>query len=171
MDKKQFVAFCKREFEARAFIKINKAFYLVGHDVLCGIDLQKSNYGEVYYINYYYFIGEFENIVNYPTHYESDIQGRIAVISKKQTFQGRRFMTGQIEYKEYTEEELRTCFAKEFEERILPPVHIGKKYILENLGKLYFLTLHKEEVMRKLQPKNTDQGQSGDCSLIDEQKD
>ena len=35
-------------------------------------------------------------------------------------------------------------------ERILPPVYQGKKYILDHLGKLYSLTLHKEEVMRKL---------------------
>ena len=151
MDKKQFKEFCKNEFKARGFEKQKNAFYLPGRDLLCGIDLQKSNYGDVYYINYYYFIGKFENITNYPTHYESDIQGRIAVMSRKQTFQGKQFMTAQVEYEEYTEDELRPFFEKEFEERILPPVHQGKKYILDNLGKLYSLTLHKEEVMQKLQ--------------------
>ena len=35
-----------------------------------------------------------------------------------------------IEYEEYTEDELRPYFDKEFEERILPPVYQGKKYIL-----------------------------------------
>lgn len=151
MDKKQFREFCKNEFKARGFKKQRNVFYLIGHDLLCGIDLQKSNYGEVYYVNYYYFIGDFENITDYPTHYESDIQGRIVVMSRKQTFQGKHFMTAQVEYEEYTEEELRSFFDKEFEERILPPIHQGKKYILDNLGKLYSLTLHKEEVMQKLQ--------------------
>ena len=151
MDKKQFREFCKNEFKARGFKKQRNVFYLTGHDLLCGIDLQKSNYGEVYYVNYYYFIGDFENITDYPTHYESDIQGRIVVMSRKQTFQGKHFMTAQVEYEEYTEEELRSFFDKEFEERILPPIHQGKKYILDNLGKLYSLTLHKEEVMQKLQ--------------------
>ena len=56
-----------------------------------------------------------------------------------------------IEFVKYTEDELRPYFDKEFEERILPPVYQGKKYILDNLGKLYSLTLRKEEVMRKLQ--------------------
>ena len=42
--------------------KQRNVFYLTGHDLLCGIDLQKSNYGDVYYVNYYYFIGEFEAI-------------------------------------------------------------------------------------------------------------
>lgn len=151
MDKKQFREFCKIEFKARGFKKQRNVFYLTGHDLLCGIDLQKSNYGEVYYVNYYYFIGDFENITDYPTHYESDIQGRIVVMSRKQTFQGKQFMTAQVEYEEYTEEELRSFFDKEFEERILPPIHKGKKYILDNLGKLYSLTLRKKEVMQKLQ--------------------
>lgn len=60
MDKKQFKEFCKNEFKARGFKKQRNVFYLTGHDLLCGIDLQKSNYGDVYYVNYYYFIGEFK---------------------------------------------------------------------------------------------------------------
>lgn len=151
MDKKQFKEFCKNEFKARGFKKQRNVFYLTGRDLLCGIDLQKSNYGEVYYVNYYYFIGDFENIANYPTPYESDIQGRIAVMSKKQTFQGKQFMTAQVEYEEYTQEELRPYFDRAFEEEIFPPVNHGKSFILDNLGKIYFLTLHKEEVMQKLQ--------------------
>ena len=123
---------------------------MTGRDLLCGIDLQKSNYGDVYYVNYYYFIGNFENVTNYPTHYESDIQGRIVVMSKKQSFQGKQFMTPQIEYEEYTEDELRYFFELEFEEKILPPIIQGKKYILLNLNTLYFLTLNQSEVMRKL---------------------
>ena len=81
MDKKQFKEFCQNEFKARGFKKQRNVFYLTGRDLLCGIDLQKSNYGDVYYVNYYYFIGEFKNITDYPTHCESDIQGRIAVMS------------------------------------------------------------------------------------------
>ena len=150
MDKKQFKEFCKNEFKTRGFKKQNNAFYLAGRDLLCGIDLQKSNYGDVYYVNYYYFIGNFENVTNYPTHYESDIQGRIVVMSKKRAFQGKQFMTAQIEYEEYTEDELRCFFELEFEEKILPPIIRGKKYILLNLNTLYFLTLNQSEVMRKL---------------------
>ena len=52
---------------------------------------------------------------------------------------------------EYTEEELRPYFDRAFEEEILPPVNHGKSFILDNLGKIYSLTLHKEEVMQKLQ--------------------
>ena len=151
MDKKQFKEFCKNEFKARGFKKQRNVFYLTGQDLLCGIDLQKSNYGEAYYVNYYYFIGDFENITDYPTRYESDIQGRIVVMSRRQTFQGKPFMTAQVEYEEYTEDGLRPFFDKEFEEKILPPIKLGKKHIRDNLNTLYFLTLNQEEVKRKLQ--------------------
>ena len=48
------------------------------------------------------------------------------LISKTQTVHRKHFVTAQIEYEEYTEEELRPYFDKEFEERILPPVYKGK---------------------------------------------
>ena len=151
MDKQQFKDFCKKEFELRGFKKTKKIFYLLGKDLLCGIELQKSNYSNSYFINYYFFLGIFNDTNNYPICYDLDVQGRIVAMSKTQTVSGKHFLTSSIEYELYTEEELRPYFDKEFEEKILPPIHQGKKYILENLGKLYSLTLHKEEVIRKLQ--------------------
>ena len=151
MDTKQFKDFCKKEFELRGFKKIKKTFYLSGKDLLCGIELQKSNYSSSYYINYYFFLCKFDDTNEYPVCYDFDVQGRIVAMSKTQTVSGKYFLTSAIEYEEYAEDELRPYFDKEFEERILPPIQQGKKYILENLGRLYSLTLHKEEVMRKLQ--------------------
>ncbi len=89
---------------------------------MCGIDLQKSNYSDYFYVNYFYFIGNLENVEKYPIHYDSDIQGRIAVMSVKDTFQGNKFLTAMIEYKEYTEAQLCPFFEKAFEEKILPPI-------------------------------------------------
>lgn len=151
MDKQQFKAFCKQEFLRHGFRKIKNTYYLTGKDLLCGIDLQKSNFGNKYYINFYYFIGSYQNPTVFPSCYDSDIQSRIVVMSRTQTCQGKRFLTSQIEYEEYTEDELRVFFDKEFEERILPPIQQGKVFILESLGNLYRLSLNQEEVMRKLQ--------------------
>ena len=151
MDKKQFSVFCRSEFEKYGFTKRKNMFYLCGHDVLCGIYLQKSDYGTVYYIDYCYFIGDFADSENYPGYRESDSQGRIMVMSKKMSFQGKTFLTAQIEYEAYTEDELRPFFEKEFKEKVLPPIRDGRKFILENLDKLYFLTLNQEEVKEKLQ--------------------
>ena len=75
----------------------------------------------------------------------------MVAMSKTQTVRGKHFLTSAIEYEEYTEEELRPYFDRAFEEEILPPVNHGKSFILDNLGKIYSLTLHKEEVMQKLQ--------------------
>lgn len=151
MDKKQFKDFCKKEFELRGFKKIKKTFYLVGKDLVCGIELSKSNYSNEYYVDFFYCIGDYHMVSELPVYYDSDVEERILVMSKTKTVQGRYFLTGMIEYEEYAEEELRSFFDKEFEERILPPIYKGKKYILDNLGKLYSLTLRKEEVMQKLQ--------------------
>ena len=151
MDKKQFKNFCQKVFELHGFKKIKKTYYLRGEDLLCGIELQKSNFGNSYYINYYFFLGKFDNTKAYPICYDFDVQGRILAMSKTQTISGKQFLTSAIEYEEYTETELRPFFDKELEDRILPPVHHGKKYILDNLGNFYSLTLNKEEVMRKLQ--------------------
>lgn len=149
MNKKEFKTFCRKEFESRGFKKYNKMFYLSGKDVLCGLLIDKSDYSDSYYINYYFFIGEFNNPNEYPTRYDHDIYGRISVLSKTQTYKGKPCLTA-IEYEEYNEEELRPYFEKKFEEVILPAIYHGKKYILDNLGKLYFLYLRKEEVMQKL---------------------
>lgn len=151
MNKDQFKDFCKKEFETKGFKRIKKMYYLLGKDLLCGIELQKSYYSESYYINYYFFLGEFNDSKNYPIRYDMDVQGRITAMSRKQTIDGKQFLTDMIEYEEYTEEELRPYFDKDFEEKILPPICYGKKYILDNLRTLYFLTLHQEEVLQKLQ--------------------
>ena len=151
MDKKQFKTFCKNEFQKRGFTKQNNTFYLVGKELLCGIELTKSNYGEVYYVDFFYCIGDYSKDTKFPDYYSSDIESRFIAMSKTQTVRGKCFLTAMIEYEEYTEEELRPYFNKEFEERVLPPIYQGKKYILDNLGKLYHLTLRKEEVMQKLQ--------------------
>lgn len=151
MEKQQFKNFCKAEFQKRGFRKIKKAYYLPGKELLCGLDLQKSNFANDYYINYFYCIGDYHEGSSYPDYYSSDIDGRIIVMSKTMTYQGSHFLTDQIEYEEYTEDELREYFEKAFDDIILPPLSHGKKYILDNLGKLYSLTLNQEEVLRKLQ--------------------
>ena len=123
---------------------------MIGQDLLCGIELSKSNYGNEYYVDFFYCIGDYSEVSELPVYYDCDIEERISAMSKTKTVHGKCFLTAMIEYEEYTEEELRPYFDKEFEERILPPVHRGKKYILDNLGKHYSLTLYREEVMQKL---------------------
>lgn len=153
MEIKEFKNFCKEEFIKKGFKKIKNGYYLKGpKDVLCGIFLQKSDYGDVYYINYCYHILSPQD-TTIPSYYDMDMDGgRIKVKTKTQkTKEGDLFWTVRINYKDYSKDELRYYFEKEFEEMILPPIFQGKKYILENLNKLYFLTLHPDRVLKKLE--------------------
>ena len=103
-----------------------------------------------------FFIGKFKETNDYPECFALDVQGRIVVASKTQTINSKHFLTSAIEYEEYTEEELRLYFDRQFAEKILPPIHQGKKYILDNLGRLYFLTLRREQVIQKLKSNPVD---------------
>lgn len=146
----QFRKFCNSQFEKNGFQKTKNGYYILGENILCGFKLQKSNYGACCYVNVFFCIGDYRNALTLPGYYDLDIGFRICAMSKKQTIDGKPFITSMIEYEEYTEEELAYFFQQTFEEKILPPIYSGKKYILENLNKLYSLTLNKEEVLRKL---------------------
>lgn len=110
MDKKQFRTFCKKEFEARGFKNQKNVFYLLGHDLLCGIELSKSNYGNEYYVDFFFCIGDYNEVTELPVYYDSDIEERFLAISKTKTVHGKCFLTAMIEYEEYTEDELRPYF-------------------------------------------------------------
>ena len=149
MDSKQFKEFCRKSFEAQGFKKKKNYFYLLGRDILCGMVLTKSNFGPCYYVDVFYCIGDYREVSELPRYGDSDIGLRIIVMSKQQ-MKGKTFLTVQIEYEEYTEEDLRPYFDKDFEERILPPIYQGKKFILDKLGKGY-TAWNKEDAIRKLQ--------------------
>lgn len=150
MNKKEFVGFCKKKFSKYGFEKKGKYFYRQGKNLICGLYLQHSSFGKYYYINFFYSIGNYIEILQLPTIYDSHIDGRILIMSKTQTFQGERFLTAQIEYEEYSEEELRSFIDGEFQKIILPPIIQGKKYILDNLNSRYTITLNREEVLNWL---------------------
>lgn len=153
MTKQEFKTFCKEEFYKRGFKKVKNMYYLDGEeDILCGINLQKSNFGNLYYINVKFFIKGFNEKFPYPTCYDADISGRMSVMSKTETCQGKHFMTGQIEYEEYTPEELREYFEKDFESWILPAVKEGTSFLAKKIDYMNLSpsTLAKEEDVLKL---------------------
>ena len=56
--------------------------------------MQKSNFGDEYYINYGYYIGSYTDETNYPSIYDIEVMARVIVMSKKQTIKGKCFLTG-----------------------------------------------------------------------------
>lgn len=140
MTKEEFKKFCKEQFYSRGFTKVKKMFYFDnGKDILCGIDLQKSNFGNTYYINVSFFMKNFIVKDAYPSYLEADFNRRIMVMSKKQTYQGEVFMTPQIEYEEYENQELGMYFQQNFEEWIMPAIERGMDYIIERSSDDFFV--------------------------------
>ena len=152
MTKQEFKEFCQAKFFKRGFKKKKKMYYLEGTEVLCGIELQKSNYGACYYVNCHFFIGNYDCPACYPTSYESDICRRIAVLSKD-TINGQHFMDALIEYEKYDVNELKPYFERAFDDFILPPVLEGVSVFLEKKSHYFSSVFPKDydKVMGKIQ--------------------
>lgn len=130
MTKQEFREFCHDEFITRGFRKRKSMYYLKGKGVLCGINLQKSM-SDAYYVNYFFFLGEYENIKNYPTYYENDISMRFAVLAED-PYEGGDYMDACIEYELYTKEEIKKYFDEEFEKHIMPVIEGGAEMLIQD---------------------------------------
>lgn len=148
MTKQEFKDFCHEEFTKRGFQKRKSMYYLKGKDLLCGLYLQKSM-SDAYYVEYDFFLGDYSDTKSYPTIYESDIDMRIAVLSKD-TFEGEYFMDACIEYELYTKEEIKKYFDKEFAEHIMPIVEKGRERLEQDL-EYFFDEMFEEEIQNVLE--------------------
>lgn len=128
-------------------------YYLIGESgILSSIDLQKSQFSSEYYINFNFYLDNYIDVPSskFPSCYDSDIDGRIGIMTVSTEDSEECFETYSFEYEKYTPEMLKPHFDKAFDEIIFPPLKLGKKYILESLNILYDLSLNREEVLRKL---------------------
>lgn len=128
-------------------------YYLIGESgILSSIDLQKSQFSSGNYINFNFYLDNYIDVPSskFPSCYDSDIDGRIGIMTVSTEDNEECFETYSFEYEKYTPEMLKPHFDKAFDEIIFPPLKLGKKYILENLNILYDLSLNREEVLRKL---------------------
>lgn len=151
MDANEFKKFCNIEFAKRGFSKFKSSFYCQGNGVLCSLSLQHSDFGPMYYINFYFYIGDFSKN-RYPSRYDYDFRGRLSFMSKTETIDGKPFLGGMVEYDYYTEDELQPYFVNVFETIISPVLENGKKAIiplLEN-DKCHANILRETETLGKL---------------------
>ena len=63
---------------------------------------------------------------------------------------GETFLSASIDYEEYTVDELKPYFDREFDEHILPAIRGGREYVKNNLDKFSLHILHPDRVMQKL---------------------
>ena len=160
MDTKNFKNLCDRLLKKYGFKKKKTMYYKDSNDgIRCGVYLQRSYYGKVYYFNYYYFLDN-SDVKVFPQYFEADVYGRITVLSKIKDWDDNYHQTELIEYELYEEKELE----KGIQDEILLPVKKGRQVIYDMVKSgiciIYkFRSKEEEEVMQKLYDFKTGEGQ------------
>ena len=164
MDTKDFKDLCDRLLKKYGFKKKKTMYYKDSNDgIRCGVYLQRSYYGKVYYFNYYYFLDN-SDVKVFPQYFEADVYGRITVLSKIKDWDDNYHQTALIEYELYEEKELEEYLEKGIQDEILLPVKKGRQVIYDMVKSgiciIYkFRSKEEEEVMQKLYDLKTGEGQ------------
>ena len=164
MDTKNFKNLCDRLLKKYGFKKKKTMYYKDSNDgIRCGVYLQRSYYGKVYYFNYYYFLDN-SDVKVFPQYFEADVYGRITVLSKIKDWADNYHQTALIEYELYEEKELEEYLEKGIQDEILLPVKKGRQVIYDMVKSgiciIYkFRSKEEEEVMQKLYDFKTGEGQ------------
>lgn len=164
MDTKNFKNLCDRLLKKYGFKKKKTMYYRDSNDgIRCGVYLQRSYYGKVYYFNYYYFLDN-SDVKVFPQYFEADVYGRITVLSKIKDWDDNYHQTALIEYELYEEKELEEYLEKGIQDVILLPVKKGRQVIYDMVKSgiciIYkFRSKEEEEVMQKLYDFKTGEGQ------------
>ena len=164
MDTKNFKNLCDRLLKKYGFKKKKTMYYKDSNDgIRCGVYLQRSYYGKVYYFNYYYFLDN-SDVKVFPQYFEADVYGRITVLSKIKDWDDNYHQTALIEYELYEEKELEEYLEKGIRDEILLPVKKGRQVIYDMVKSgiciIYKIrSKEEEEVMQKLYDFKTGEGQ------------
>ena len=164
MDTKNFKNLCDRLLKKYGFKKKKTMYYKDSNDgIRCGVYLQRSYYGKVYYFNYYYFLDN-SDVKVFPQYFEADVYGRITVLSKIKDWDDNYHQTALIEYELYEEKELEEYLEKGIQDEILLPVKKGRQVIYDMVKSgiciIYkFRSKEEAEVMQKLYDFKTGEGQ------------
>ena len=138
MDTKNFKNLCDRLLKKYGFKKKKTMYYKDSNDgIRCGVYLQRSYYGKVYYFNYYYFLDN-SDVKVFPQYFEADVYGRITVLSKIKE-NNSYYQTELIEYELYEEKELEEYLEKSTPENIV----FNDEFLVNILTLLFSISYHK----------------------------
>lgn len=137
MESKDFQSVAHKVFKNNGFDKIKSRYYRKGKQFLCEIQLQKSCYSSAFYVNFDFFLGEFDA----PYIINRDCG------SSYTPFVGGRFYFGEeygylCEYSNWSEDQLLHILLENMDKSILPPFTLGKQYLQDHYGSLYKATLN-----------------------------
>lgn len=151
MTKDEFKKLCWQIFKEYGFKKERRFFTNTGKaNVVCFIDLQKSNYGEAYYINCRFGVKGIlsgTDLANNP----GDFFNRVRVMSVNAHHgAGKSTETDMIYYEDYTAEQIIFCLKSALDDWVMPPLQVGGIFVVDHQNKYMFLKRNTAPVIKAL---------------------
>lgn len=135
MENTEFKAILHDILKENGFEKIKNKYYKQGNGFLCEIYLQKSYYGPVFYVNFDFYLGEFEKpyAIN-----RTDVKAYTPSVDGRFCFGDGKY---GCEYPLWKPEQLTPVLLENMQRVILPPFDIGMQYLREHYGTVYVSSL------------------------------
>lgn len=129
MEKNDFLKLVKEILCNHNFTKVKNSYYLnCDENVIAVVGLQKSYYGEYYYIEYGFCVKSTNEFMPYPKIQQSDIRKRIVFNLNGDT-------PDQVLYESIDPVAFQNVMSNVLENEILPAVGNAKDYIKKNIGR------------------------------------
>ena len=135
MENNEFRSILHSVLKENGFEKIKSKYYRKGLGFLCEVYLQKSYYGPVFYINFDFYLGEFEKPY---TINRTDVKTYTPSVDGRFNFGDGKY---GCEYPTWNVGQLMTVLLENMQNVILPPFEIGLQYLREHYGTLYVSSL------------------------------
>lgn len=151
MTKDEFKKLCWQIFKEYGFKKEKRFLVNMGSsNISCFVDLQKSDYGEAYYINCRFGIKGFPSGTDLA-HNPAEFFNRVQVMSvSMHNDTGKCFETQMICYEDYTAEQFTYYLKSAIDDWVMPPLQDGGKYVAEHQDKYMFLKRNTAPVIKAL---------------------
>lgn len=132
MKDNNFISIINETFTGEGFKRKRNDFYMVGNkDLLVIVHVQKSIYGDVYYLNVCFSLIEYDNKHNViiPSWRDTDTYARIRNLAEKNEIYA--FENDKLENMLYLKN-LKKSIVKNIHEYIIPVLNAGSSYIIRN---------------------------------------
>ncbi len=140
MEKKEFLSICDSTLKEIGFIKKGGAYYISYRSDLVGaVYLHKSSYGSVYYIKCAIAIQGYNETFPFPKYHDVDISTRLRFPLKVCLPYDPSATHGySVDLERNTAEEIQEGIKSGIEEWLIPALHGGIQYLLDNWEKYRF---------------------------------
>ena len=128
MDKKSFKKAITDVLDQLGYKKNGKTYFLKTDELISIIGLQKSNYGNDYYVNFGFLIKSINPEIEIPNEHECDVFGRLS-------FQNEGEKLLSIPFESLDEDKFVYLFKQAYETTLLPSIKFGLSQYFEKYPK------------------------------------